>query len=536
MATTADGASASVAPRRRRSPPPSSSGRSGSQDPQNRRRRRRGWREYLFSCAALALIIAALEVGPEVLRVAKGGGEGINEYKPLVGRGGPRGCDRPFFPRVPARLTRESVPRDSRDNKRPRDEDSSTSHDYNDLYTRETEECKLSDPSYQTKLAAPSTCNDVHALGYRFGPTKRSPIAGVKNVYSSRHSIKYLTSGGYRDAWTATMLDGGYVPEEKRVILKTNKLSRSFSLKYLDQNRRDVLIMERAGRYPLFDGSGERLHGNATQQTRQQQLRKRSRRRLQSTKSRSHVLPVYQYCAFSMILPFADAGDLETYMKRRSDFLTAEEIYALALQAARGIRDMQVFKEGKATHVHADVKPAQFLLYESPHEGDVPLMLVDDFNRGKFLTRSVETDETCSFRMCGIRHNGNPFRGPEEYMECGDASYDIGPDQSDRIDVYALGGILYYLLADGDKPWYYVPYDKAMEAIMNGKRSRLPRPEEYEREKEGGAKFVAERARNPLYRAVKRAMEACWAYKPEERPDAAAVVRMLEKGGRGRGS
>ena len=375
--------------------------------------------------------------------------------------------------------------------------DSSSEDDY--IHGEETEICTLSDPSYQSIPAAPSTCNDVHALPFRFGPTESQPISGLSDVvYTSRHSTKYLTSGGFRAVWTITQLFEEDA-EEDRVIMKTNMMRRGWGPYYLDQNRRDILISERAG----------------------------SSHRIQPL--HSNVLPVYQYCAFSSVVPFSTAGPLDDYMSDRKTLLTANEQYNLALQAARGLYQAQLYKNGKATHVHADVKPPQFLLFDRPGKNatkdTVPIMQLNDFNRGKFLTRNKD-NETCPFTMCHVHHKGSTYRAPEEYMECA--------EQADTIDVFSLGGVFFYLLSDGEKPWYHLHseglgYNDAVKGILNGEKPRLPNSDEYRSDGEKIVQFVKERSKHPAFVALKEIMTKCWAFKPEDRPSSKEVVQMLEK-------
>ena len=267
----------------------------------------------------------------------------------------------------------------------------------------ETEGCKLSAPTYQAKAAAPSTCNEVHATPFRFGPSDHEPLLGRDNPYPSRHSIKYLTSGGFRSVWTITQL---YSHEmEDRVIMKTNMLRRGWGSYYADQNRRDILIMEQAG------GSPQSVEMNTQQHD-------------ASPIIGSNVLPVYQYCAFTSIVPFATAKPLDEYVNyqwKKHKGMSAEEIYLLALQAARGLYQMHLYQDGKATNTHADVKPPQFLLFDRPGREDaVPVLQLNDFNRAKFLTRNQRTNETCPFQMCNVHHKGSLYRSPEEYMKCAD--------------------------------------------------------------------------------------------------------------------
>ena len=224
---------------------------------------------------------------------------------------------------------------------------------------------------------------------------------------------------------------------------------------------------------------------------------------------------MYQYCAFSSVSPYADAGTLDGYVRSQRGYyinksqrevgglgpeaedeeeeekdeepppnpppmMSAMEVYVLAMQAARGLhRDHLYDQEGGATHVVADVQPGQFLLFHRNHrimeEGgsreedgstladddvglvarvtttavrenaDVPILQIQDFNRGRYLTQRYDnatiTAITCPFRTCNVRHWGSTYRSPEEYVvPSWDGKGGDCEDQTEAIDVYALRG------------------------------------------------------------------------------------------------
>ena len=225
--------------------------------------------------------------------------------------------------------------------------------------------------------------------------------------------------------------------------------------------------------------------------------------------------------------------------------MTAKEQYTLALQAARGLYQAQLYKGGKATHVHADVKPPQFLLFDRPatsdntnsNDGDesstldnLPIMQINDFNRGKFLTRSIQTKNTCPFHMCNVHHKGSTYRAPEELLRCSDDDESVAA-QDDTIDVYSLGGVFFYLLSDGKKPYYHIgSYDKAAKLILSGEKPRLPDvTKEYSSYDDEIVEMVKRRSKHPLFIALKGIMIKCWAFKPSDRPSSFEVVQMLEE-------
>lgn len=95
------------------------------------------------------------------------------------------------------------------------------------------EACELSDPSYQTKSSAPSTCNLVHELDFNL-PT-----------------LKYLAKGNYKIAWDV-VLNNKKNGHDEHYVMKTVVYSKvKSSSKEVNRNTRDALIMERAGRAPI---------------------------------------------------------------------------------------------------------------------------------------------------------------------------------------------------------------------------------------------------------------------------------------------
>ncbi|KAL7464626.1 hypothetical protein ACHAXS_004975 [Conticribra weissflogii] len=378
-------------------------------------------------------------------------------------------------------------------------EEGTTSEDAIFASNIETDECKYPDPSFQLSSFAPSTCNDVHSLGLDF-----SSFSGEN---FRNHVVDYITSGGFRSVWSMKF----WVGEEDGLntfIVKTNRMSHNFHARYLDQQRRDGLISEKVGRspYTTIATSGRTLADLPENMW-------------------NNVLPMYQLCAFTNVVPYATAGPLDDYIEEYSSngegkILSAIDILQLALQAARGLYQMHLYVDGKPSFTHSDVKPAQFLAYHVPNQkSSLPVLQISDFNRGSFLTRSIDTNNTCPFRMCDVKHKGSLYRSPEEYMDCA--------DQDEKIDVFSLGGVFFFLLSDGKKPYHdSSSYEKAVKKVLKGKLPHLPKLNEYEREV---ADQVRERAYHPAYRALQKVMLKCWAYEPQHRPSSLEVVRILEQ-------
>jgi serine/threonine protein kinase len=359
------------------------------------------------------------------------------------------------------------------------------------------EECIAADPSYETSsFASMPTCNDVHSMGLTFESPSCSSAGNGQGFSTVKAHLKFAGNGGYNSVWRhETCLN-------QKVIIKMHRPSRAFSEVELDRNRRDALISGKAGRPPVD--------------------------------YTNNVLPVYQYCAFTSIVPLA-TQTLDHYVRHfpqhhEGRLMDASEMFHLAFQAARGLYQSHIYLNGKATNAHSDVKPSQFLLFDPPINDiarfslqpykSFPLLQISDFNRCRLLRRS-QKNETCPFRICGIKHKGSTYRSPEEYMDCA--------DQNDAIDIYSLGGVFFFLLSDGLDPYYQIStMDSVVEKVIAGQLPRLPPLQEYE---EFGVKTVAavkERANHPAFLALQRIMMQCWSYKPEERPSSLEVLNMFE--------
>ena len=352
----------------------------------------------------------------------------------------------------------------------------------------------------------PSTCNDVHGLAF---------------VGSDLYDVTYLTSGGYRSVYVVDFLGGE--EEVRSAIVKTHRDGRDFRERDLRKNQLDVLILGEAGGPGGLDGDdGDRGGGGGVGRG-------------------TNVLSVWQYCAYTSVSPYATSGTLSDYVKERGDGLSPDEMYDLSLQAARGVAGMHLHRpDGVATFAHADVKPPQFLLFDRG-DGRTPAVMINDFNRGRLLGYDPGRGRACPFRLCGIKHNGSTYRSPEEYMDCA--------DQDDRIDVYSLGGIIYFIVT-GRRPWHYRSFGSATRRILDGETSLWPGDEGYGGEDDdgGGGRHGGGRDRggrrerrpdgggpdgrtdHPAVRTLREVASRCWAYRPEDRPSSLEVVRMLEDG------
>lgn len=461
------------------------------------------------------------------------------------------------------------------------------------IHLIENKDCTFSDPSYQAVPMAPSTCNDVHSLSFQLPTTgsrsshqekSRSSGGGSDSIAS-----RYLARGGFRDVWALTQpCDNNHRHDNNNdddddddteydngksiaiAAMKTNRLDKHdwWSIFIFEKYRRDALISERAGRLESSTWNGNNNH---------------------------HVVPLYHYCAFSSIVPYSTSGPLDLYIHGRvhdkynirTTIMNPIEAYVLAMQAARSVYQAHLYKDGFATNAIADIKPPQFLLFTRPQQqeqaeldtGDealmtnkttktttqramdeyinIPIVQLQDFNRGRYLGRHRTTGNTCGFQICNIDNFWN-FRSPEEYSGLTSNGNEKCMNQDDKIDTWALGAVFYFLLSDGRIPFYYImdndhhsrnnnnnnnDFTVVMKMILDGITSKLP--EELlslsdDDDEEEDVMIIndmmrkinlslKERSKHPAYVALKDVMLACWEYNPEVRPSSLKVVQMLEE-------
>ena len=359
----------------------------------------------------------------------------------------------------------------------------------------ETDTCKYPEASLQ-KSTAPSICNDIHSIGFDSRMFER------KDDPSNQGKIEYITMGGAKCVWKVTTLNDDL--KEETVVFKSHKHSRFLKRQYWDHNGIDAMISGGVGNARLSDmleSEEDNVYDSRW----------------------NHILPIYHYCSLANIVPLADET-LEEYLridgededdveKRRDRKLGPFDTLQMALQAARGLYQSQMYTDGKPTFVHADVNPSQYLLFTPqgggqrddsvPKKKQLPILQFNDFNQGRFLTRSVNNNEICPFKSCSKNLRGNRWHTPERFQGC--------VDQSDLVDTYSLGSVFFYLLTNGMQPFYDVrSYGKAIKA---GELSHVPKILNLD---------------HPAYTALIEVMNKCMAGKLNDRPSSLEVVQMLE--------
>ena len=351
----------------------------------------------------------------------------------------------------------------------------------------ETDTCKYSNS--QATSVAPPTCNDIHSLGFDGSDI----FQRKRDELYPRMSIKYIIMGGAKCVWKVDSANNTKSMKET-FIFKSHKNSWFFKQRFYEQSQRDALISGDRGNMQLesmIESGQNTLPPNW-----------------------NHILPIYHYCHLASIVPFADGGNLEEWINKYDTDDSGKrpdpiDTLRIALQAARGLYQSQMYMNGKeASFVHADLNPSQFLVFTPNSKDDgkekLPIIQINDFNQGRFLTRSIHTNETCPFRSCSKNARGNRYHSPERFQGC--------VDQDEGIDSFSLGSVFFYLLTNGFHPHYesrnyYKPIKEA-QPLHIPKRLDLD---------------------HPAYDALMDVMKKCMTLELKDRPTSLEVVHMLEE-------
>jgi serine/threonine protein kinase len=208
---------------------------------------------------------------------------------------------------------------------------------------------------------------------------------------------------------------------------------------------------------------------------------------------------MYGYCGHSGLVEAA-TGTLQNWLRSFRKKVDPLELLQVAVLVAHGVADMHLYHNGMPTVAHADIKVSQFLMIKS---GRSLTFKINDFNRGRFLT-SQNPPEICPFYIGG-KHKGSTSRAPEEYKE--------GGALTDKIDVFSLGSVLYYILT-GEAPFEKeVVYAHAIANITSGVDAPLPK--------------AVEHSADPSIIAIVDTMQKCRQLRAEDRPNSREVANLL---------
>jgi hypothetical protein len=150
--------------------------------------------------------------------------------------------------------------------------------------------------------------------------------------------------------------------------------------------------------------------------------------------------------------------------------------------------------EDRATIAHTDIAGNQYILIDGVYK-------LNDFNRARFLLRNKTSGENCHYL---VGKNPGKNRSPEEYRYA---------PQSEKVDVYSFGNILYTLL-QREYPFQDVSSKVARQRVTSGFR-----PPIYE---------DVWNSTDLATQAIKQAMIACHAQDPAKRSTMREVTNFLK--------
>ena len=350
--------------------------------------------------------------------------------------------------------------------------------------------------SIESRTSIHPTCNEIHSLGF--------DDQMFDSDYTSRAEyIDLLAVGGANSVWKTT---SHY--NREHIILKTSKYLKAFDKDRLSLYVLDAMIAGAEGNPQLFS----LLRSS-------KDVAKVSSPSSSSSSSWNHIMPIYGHCYIATIAPVA-SGTLKEYVTNYPEEHNREMIdpldkLRLALQVARGLHQMQMYRYGRPTFGHFDLNPSQYLVFDpqlsqsnrGEEQSIIPILQINDFNRGRFLQWDNHND-TCPFHFDGCNKNtrGGRWHAPDRFIGC--------VDVNEKIDTFTLGGIFFFLLTDGEAPFYHVR--NFGDHIKAGEMPSIP-------------KEVADSiGDHPAFEALSEMVARCRALRIEDRPSSLEVVQMLE--------
>ena len=309
------------------------------------------------------------------------------------------------------------------------------------------------------------TCNDVH------GAVDPQPIA-----WAQLNGNEFYDDGGRNTVFSLT--DSGI--GEKNIIWKVYHYDDDFFIEgreggandefldhhSLEKSAMDALVMERTTACPS-------------------------------------TIPIYAHCGLDIFTEFSQ-GTFDN--DELGEALTPQKRLRYAIQVAGALAAIEnIDGDGIPSYVHCDLKPDQFLYFES-----TDTVKLNDFNVGTFLSRNQTTGEPQrSFLQRDGEHGvkGQVWRSPEEHLSfVRKAPRLLTP----KMVVYSMCHELQRILTGEGIPGHW-----KHENVMEGKRIPL------------SAKVA--QSLDPIIMGYRETLDRCFAFRPEDRASAMEVLAALKQ-------
>jgi serine/threonine protein kinase len=164
---------------------------------------------------------------------------------------------------------------------------------------------------------------------------------------------------------------------------------------------------------------------------------------------------------FFFVMEFIDGVDLEKLIKR-DGAVPLERVLVIGLQIARALEAAH-----QAGIIHRDLKPSNVMLVRGREEADLAKVL--DFGVAKFLrgdTGGAQVGPVPELTQHDAAVGTPRYMAPEQIG--------AGREIDFRADIYALGGVLYFMLSGGRAPVEGDTVEKVWQRKLNDDPTPLP--------------------------------------------------------------
>jgi serine/threonine protein kinase len=220
-----------------------------------------------------------------------------------------------------------------------------------------------------------------------------------------------------------------------------------------------------------------------------------------------YIINIYGFCGMTVVTEYAGEEVSDVARERNST-----ERLKLAIKVAQGVADIHSI-DPRPSLAHNDLNLANLRVTADGRP------VLNDFNIAVLLMKHNITGETCPF----VSRFPNPqWRAPEEQVYSQHETDTNPPIVTEKIDIYALGNVL-YRLAVGASPWKkpgsvkLTTEEKLVVAELKRTNGTQPNvPDDI-----------------PMDSAVQvmlEAMRQTYRFRPRDRPTASAVVEFLKQG------
>lgn len=243
---------------------------------------------------------------------------------------------------------------------------------------------------------------------------------------------------------------------------------------------------------------------------------------MERTTSSKFIPDIHGYCSLAVMMDFMPEGNMHDYIKgsrilsrevngahgvedKSGKLLKPLDRLKVGIHIATSVADLHgIDGTTKPSFFHNDLCCHQYLFQDG-------IFKLNDFNYARPIYMDKNTHEQCTRYSYGMIHWKG--RSLEEHIKNLGMPFD--PPVPDKIDVWMMGNIMYYILTDlytFERP-ENLSNRQAGKLLVNGQRSPYPEYIEY--------------SRDPSHIAMKKALDMAWVQNWRERPSAREISDYL---------